>query len=82
MYGTRAIWQCNPMPAPFSYGRCACVDYYAAVLPQLPEMAGAPLRALHGKMAPRVRSRTYEWFVAQARANTCRPNSGRARPAT
>ena len=31
---------------------CACVDYYVAVLPQLADLAGVPLRALHGECPP------------------------------
>ena len=33
---------------------CACVDYYVAVLPQLADLAGVPLRALHGEWQPRL----------------------------
>ena len=29
---------------------CACVDYYAALLPLLTSLRDAPLQALHGKM--------------------------------
>ena len=43
---------------------CACVDYYAAALPLLPQLRGAAMRPLHGKMAPSTRTRTYEWFVS------------------
>ena len=42
---------------------CACVDYYAAVLPLLPALREAAMRPLHGKMAPKTRTRTYEWFL-------------------
>jgi ATP-dependent RNA helicase DDX55/SPB4 len=42
---------------------CACVDYYAAVLPLLPALAGASLNALHGKMPPKRRTAMYAWFV-------------------
>eukprot|EP00908_Phaeocystis_cordata_P022001 Transcript_4409.p1 GENE.Transcript_4409~~Transcript_4409.p1 ORF type:complete len:659 (+),score=328.87 Transcript_4409:66-2042(+) len=44
---------------------CAAVDYYAAALPQLAQLRGARLGALHGKMAPKNRTKAYEWFVAQ-----------------
>ena len=44
---------------------CASVDYYAAVLPLLAELKGAPLRPLHGKMVHKARAKAYEWFSAQ-----------------
>ncbi|KAL1524656.1 hypothetical protein AB1Y20_019543 [Prymnesium parvum] len=44
---------------------CACVDYYAAVLPLLAQLKGANVRPLHGKLSPQTRTRTYEWFVSQ-----------------
>ena len=44
---------------------CASVDYYAAVLPLLAELKGAPLRPLHGKMVHKARAKAYEWFTAQ-----------------
>ena len=43
---------------------CACVDFYAACLPLLPSLVGKELRPLHGKMAPKTRTKTYEWFQA------------------
>ena len=42
---------------------CACVDYYAACLPLLPALSGSPIKPLHGKMAPKTRTKTYEWFA-------------------
>ena len=53
---------------------CACVDYYSAVLPLLPQLASANLRPLHGKMAPKTRTKTYDWFV------NCKDGSGAALP--
>ena len=44
---------------------CASVDYYAAVLPLLAELKGAPLRPLHGKMVHKARAKAYEWCTAQ-----------------
>ena len=41
---------------------CACVDYYAAILPLLPQLSGCAMRPLHGKMAPKTRTKTYDWF--------------------
>ena len=49
---------------------CALVDYLASTLPLLRELAGAhgehraKVGALHGKMAPKNRTKAYEWFVA------------------
>ena len=34
---------------------CACVSYYAKVLPQLPGLKGVSFVALHGKVAAKVR---------------------------
>ena len=44
---------------------CASVDFYGLALPRLAKLRGMSCRPLHGKMAPRVRRKTYEWFVAQ-----------------
>ena len=44
---------------------CAQVDYFRSALPLLPHLKGAPMGALHGKMAPSNRLKAYEWFVAQ-----------------
>ena len=41
---------------------CACVDYYALALTRLAALRDAPIRPLHGKMAPKTRTKTLEWF--------------------
>ena len=44
---------------------CACVDYYAGCLPLLKALRNAPIKPLHGKMAPKSRTKAYQWFKAQ-----------------
>lgn len=44
---------------------CASVDFYSLALPRLAQLHDVLCRPLHGKMAPTVRTKAYEWFVAQ-----------------
>lgn len=43
---------------------CAHVDYFAALLPLLPNLSGANIMSLHGKMVQKRRSKTYEKFLS------------------
>ena len=47
---------------------CACVEYFHAALPLLPEMAAVSWHALHGQMAQRKRNAAYAAFTAASSA--------------
>ena len=51
---------------------CACVDFFEAALPQLPELKGVRLHALHGRMKQALRESTMQAYTTQPAGMLCK----------